>query len=135
MDALDKIQKLIKELNVSYERAKNALESCNYDYSSAKQKLERENRQGGEGGNFPLIAIGLLKTLISVRRGEKRYFSVPIVIVLILLLWKPIVMILLFAVVRPLLKLKLNAVGPLERQVNKPLSKIQDYIDNFFERF
>lgn len=133
MDALEKIQKLIKELNVSYERAKNALEACNYDYLSAKRKLERENLQGESKGELNTFLAGLFKTLIDVRRGDRKYFSIPLAILIILLIWKPVIVLILLLIVRPILKIKLNAAGPLETQVNKLLSRLQEYVDKFFE--
>ena len=62
MDKKEKIEVLMKKVNISYEEAEKALEECNWDVLDAVLKLEREGK----------VENNEVTTIVEVKQEEKK---------------------------------------------------------------
>lgn len=121
MNTQEKLQHLKNETHANYDRVKAALEASQFNYEEAKRKLLQENENLAENTGFSLM--GFVQTLVSIRKGERNFASVPLPLLLVLIIWKPIIL-LPMLIVLPLLGVDLDAWGPYEVTTNKVIEKL-----------
>lgn len=142
MTKLEQIDMLRERANVTYEEAKEALESCNYDMVEALVYLERNKKIKNEGSSnceegygFITAIKNLIKkgnaTKFVIKKKESILLKVPVTIAAIITVIAPYITVI--ALVLALFtnhKLQfVNEDGNSDMEVNRVLEKVSTAVD------